>query len=89
MKDVNREIDSTPAGSTQRYQVANADQSTIRICDVPDGTSVGEVLRKADRLAFWYENTTTRSTTVAWDLINGAPSGRIAGQISPAPTPKR
>lgn len=55
----------TTAKSTQR--------GTLRICDVPQEIPIGEVLRKADLIAFGGAKVTPLSspTTVTWDRIKG------------------
>lgn len=56
-----------------------ADGGTVRICDVPAEIPIGEVLRKADQIAFGQAAATPSSsrTTVAWDRIKGATPGVI------------
>jgi len=56
----------TPAKSGQR--------GTLRICDVPKEIPIGEVLRKADLIAFGGASVAPSSspTTVAWDRIKGS-----------------
>jgi hypothetical protein len=84
MKQVNCEIDGTAAAFPQCQPMNQAEQGgTIRICDVPHGTPLADVLREADRMAFWHEDTTASfsSTTVEWDVIKG--------RIFPASEPER
>ncbi len=52
----------------------SAEHGTLRICDVPQEIPIGEVLRKADLIAFGGANVAppSRPTTVAWDRIKGA-----------------
>jgi hypothetical protein len=61
-------------------QQASTDQGgTVWICNVPAETPIGEVLRRADRIACERANAThsSKPTLVAWDRIKSATPGTI------------
>ena len=80
MKHVVNPIYCIADALTLGHPMAKAEHGgTFRICDVPDEIPIGEALREADRIAFWYADTSSshRPTTVAWDRIMNAPTGTI------------
>jgi hypothetical protein len=70
---------STEAGGYQMKQATTDQGDTVRICNVPKEISIGEALRKADRIACERADAahSAKPATVAWDRIKGATPGTI------------